>query len=264
MSLLRRAYPAVSYLKYWLHAVDEHSLHSPFLFQFYSQVIKSQAGPTAADQIEHRRIELLSDNSIIHLQDPGAGSLVDSSQQRQVRSIARHSLSSPAFCKLLYRLAHHNGSKNILEIGTSLGISASYLALASQNTSVVTLEGSPAISAIAKATFEGLGLTNIRLMEGNAASLLRDLQATQRTWDLVYIDAHHTEEATINFFHQLLPCLHAKSIVVIGDIYWSAGMTTAWTSLCAHPSVTLAADLFYAGLLFFNADLRKETEVLWW
>jgi len=264
LSLPRRAYPAVSYLNYWLHAVDEHSLHSPFLFQFYSQVIKSQAGPTAADQIELRRKELLSDKTIIHLQDPGAGSLVDSSQQRTVGSIARHSLSSPAFCRLLYRLAHFSGSKNILEIGTSLGISASYLALASQNTSVVTLEGSPEISAIAKATFERLGLANIRLMEGDAVSLLGELQAADHTWDLVYIDAHHTEQATLNFFHQLLPCLNAKSIVVVGDIYWSGGMTRAWKSLCAQPSVTLAADLFYAGLLFFNTDLRKETEVLWW
>lgn len=262
MSLLRRLYPARAYLSYWLRAVDEHSLHSPFLFRFYSEVIQSKSDPSLFRTIEERRKNLLSSHQLIELNDPGQGSLVSSAQQRTVRSIARHSLSSPAFCQFLHRLVTYQQPAHILEIGTSFGISAAYMAKAVPQASIVTIEGSPAIAAIARETFHALGYKNITLREGKAQEVLPNLMQQATQLDLVFIDGHHNEEATLSFFEAIKGSLHNGSIVVVGDIHWSAGMERAWRQLTQHQMVTLSADVFHAGILFFNPDLRRETEVL--
>lgn len=205
---------------------------------------------------------MLSDTRVLTLQDPGAGSLASSASRRTVKSIARHSLSSPSFCKLLYRLAGFTNAKNILELGTSLGISAAYLARGAPSARVITIEGSPSVAGIARETFGALGLPHIELMEGKAADILGQLPVIADQPDLVFIDAHHTEEATIQFFDVLATQVHRHSVIVLGDIHWSAGMERAWQRITQHPSVSLTLDVFDAGTIFFNPDLKKETEVL--
>jgi predicted O-methyltransferase YrrM len=262
LSLSRRLYPAKAYFSYWLNAVDEQSLHSPFLFKFYNEVLKPKSPSATFESIEKLRKALLTDKRLIDLQDPGAGSLVSRSQQRTVGSIAKHSLSSPSFCSFLYQLVEFQQPKHTLEIGTSLGISAAYMDKASSG-QLTTIEGSPAIAAIAKDTFDHLGCQNIRLIKGKAQDMLVHFIQTTPKLDLAFIDAHHSEEATLLFFETLCRSLHQQSIVVIGDIHWSAGMERAWRQLTQHDAVTLSVDIFHAGILFFNPDLRKEKEVLW-
>ncbi len=263
MSFFRRLFPAQAYISYWLNAIDEQSLHSPFLYKFYTEVIKSNKRLPAFDAIESRRNELLSNSSIINLQDPGAGSLVSASQQRTIGSIAKHSLSPKPFCTLLYRLVQFQQPTQILEIGTSLGISTAYIATTVPAASITTIEGSPAIASVAKETFSQLQIQNIQLLEGKAQALLPVFSEQTTKLDLVFIDAHHNEAATLLFFDTLINCLHHQSIVVVGDIHWSADMESAWNKLILYPEVTLSVDIFDAGILFFNPDLRKETEVLW-
>jgi predicted O-methyltransferase YrrM len=262
LSLLKRLYPAKAYFSYWLHAVDEQSLHSPFLFKFYNEVLKPKSPSAPFEPIEQQRKALLKDKRLIDLQDPGAGSLVSRSQQRTVGSVAKHSLSSPAFCSFLYRLVKFQHPEHTLEIGTSLGISAAYMIEASSG-QLTTIEGSPTIADLARDTFDRLGSQNIKLIEGKAQEVLIPFIQTTPKLDLTFIDAHHSEEATLTFFDTLAKSLHHQSIVVVGDIHWSAGMERAWQQLTRHESVTLSVDIFHAGILFFNPDLRKETEVLW-
>tara|TARA_R110001606_G_scaffold399099_2_gene580593 strand:- start:77147 stop:77938 length:792 start_codon:yes stop_codon:yes gene_type:complete len=262
LSLSRRLYPAKAYFSYWLNAVDEQSLHSPFLFKFYNEVLKPKSPSATFEPIEKHRRALLRDKRLIDLQDPGAGSLVSRSQQRTVGSIAKHSLSSPAFCSFLYRLTRFQQPEHSLEIGTSLGISAAYINKAFSG-QLTTIEGSPAIAAMARETFDRLACQNIKLIEGRAQEALTPFIQTTPKLDLVFIDAHHSEEATLSFFEKLRESLHQQSIAVVGDIHWSAGMERAWQQLTQHESVTLSVDTFHAGILFFNPDLRKETEVLW-
>ena len=55
---------------------------------------------------------------------------------------------------------------NILEIGTSLGITTAYLALAIPDAKIITLEGCPELSRKAREHFDRLGIKNIELIEG--------------------------------------------------------------------------------------------------
>ncbi len=205
---------------------------------------------------------MLHDNRTIASADPGAGSLVARAGARTVKHIARHSLSSPDFCRLLYRAVQYLQPQYVLEIGSSFGISSAYIYMGAPKAHFTTVEGSGDIAAIARETFAAVGSVGIHLIEGRAEDHLASYLASIPQLDFVYIDAHHTEAATVAFFDAILSRLHAKSALVIGDIHWSGGMEKAWRYITGHPAVSLSLDLFHAGILFFDPGLRKETVVL--
>ncbi|HEX8545551.1 MAG TPA: SAM-dependent methyltransferase, partial [Cytophagaceae bacterium] len=63
---------AQSYIKHFLKAGDEHSIHSPFVFSFYSNVIRPQKNYYCFDAIEHLRDRLCDNHTLINVTDLGA------------------------------------------------------------------------------------------------------------------------------------------------------------------------------------------------
>lgn len=93
---------------------------------------------------------------------------------RKVKVIAANSLLSPKQGRILFRLVEHFQPKVILELGSSLGISALYLAKASQGV-VHTIEGQESIAKIAKSVFNKGKVDTIQLHVGLFEDVLPDL-----------------------------------------------------------------------------------------
>ncbi|HEY9489344.1 MAG TPA: SAM-dependent methyltransferase, partial [Chryseosolibacter sp.] len=62
-----------AFLSWWLEAVDEHSLHSPFFFDLYTKVIKPRVSREQFQHIERLRQKLLNDQRTIPVRDLGSG-----------------------------------------------------------------------------------------------------------------------------------------------------------------------------------------------
>ena len=252
----------IAFVNHWLEVVNEHSLHAPFIFEIYQEVIKKDKTNDNHSAIEKIRQELLRNKSEINIQDLGAGSKVSKATKRTISSVAKSALSSPRHLRLLSRLAESNSSKNIIELGTSLGISACYLAKASVGSHVYTFEGCTDTARVAQKTFESLSADNITLEKGNIeVHLPRILQSLGQV-DFAYLDANHTFEATTSYFNILCERITCDSIIVIDDIHWSRGMNRAWNEIVKSKRVTLSIDLFDIGILFFKKLGQKQHYVL--
>jgi predicted O-methyltransferase YrrM len=249
------------YLRYFHFKTDEHSLHSPFFYQFYDRLIKQKSHSKEWNTIEGARNKLLNDTREIKLNDLGAGSKVEKSDSRTIKSIAKHSLSSPKFSQFLYTLIRYMNFTTIIELGTSLGINSAYLASANPTASLFTFEADPSSMKIAKGV--NSARKNIQYFLGDIANLLPEmLNENKSPIDLVYADANHTYKASIDYFTIILPNLSSNSIYILDDIHWSASMKKAWEELKGHAAVTTSIDLFDAGLLFFNPDFQKQHYIL--
>jgi predicted O-methyltransferase YrrM len=249
------------YIQYFHYKTDEHSLHSPFFYNFYTKLVKKNHYGNEWESIEKQRIQLLKDNSEYEILDLGAGSKVEKSAVRKVKSIAKHSLSKPKFSQFLFQLIRLYNFNNIIELGTSLGINTAYLAKANQNAEINTFEADPNAIEIAKNI--NSSQKNISFHKGDIARTLPDLlQKANHNIDLVYADANHTYEACIQYFNILLPHLSQNSVYILDDIHWSVGMKKAWKELKNRKEVTSSIDLFDAGLLFFNPDFQRQNYVL--
>src|SRR6187549_3536231 len=121
-------------------------MHSPFVFDFILSVLNNKKSYKAPQEIEDLRRELLKENKSITIQDLGAGSRVQSSKQRTVRSLARSAVKSKKYSQLLFRLVTHYQPKNIIELGTSLGITTAYFSKANPLASISTIEGSETVA----------------------------------------------------------------------------------------------------------------------
>ncbi|MBG9377653.1 class I SAM-dependent methyltransferase [Panacibacter sp. DH6] len=251
------------YLKYWLTAANGkgHGIHSPFVFDFVTKVLNDYNTYYCYTSIENLRARLKRDNTMLTLQDFGAGSRVHASYERKVSAIANSSLKPKKFAQLLFRMVNYYQPGNILELGTSLGITTAYLASADASKPVITMEGAAAVAAVAKQNFEQLNIHNIQVVEGNFdLTLDKVLEEQLPVTDFAFIDGNHRKEPTINYFKKLLPHIHEHSILVFDDIHWSEEMEAAWNHIKQHDAVTLAVDLFFIGIVFFRKEQKAKED----
>jgi predicted O-methyltransferase YrrM len=246
------------YSSYYFTALNGkgHGIHSPFVYDFVRQVLIDKRNFYAYNQVETLRKKLLRDNTLIEVEDFGAGSTIDKTNQRSIASIAQSSAKSRKWAQLLFRIVNYYQPKNILELGTSMGISTAYMSLANPKARLITAEGSAAVAAQASRNFQSLHLSSIQQVVGNFDDTLPGILDTVSPLDLVFIDGNHRYEPTVRYFNQLLPYLNATSVVIFDDIHWSQEMEQAWAAIKEHPSVQLSVDLFFIGLLFFRDDFK--------
>jgi predicted O-methyltransferase YrrM len=233
-----------------------HGTHSPFVFNFIKEVLKDDRAFYAYTPIEAQRQALLKDERLLTIEDFGAGSRVMKQKQRTVASIAASSLKPKKFSQLLFRMIDHYQPKTIVEIGSSLGITTSYLAAAKTDAQVFTMEGASSVATIAKESFNHLQLNNIELIEGNFDNTLLPLLERIASVDFAFVDGNHRYEPTMRYFNQLLAHCQDKSILILDDIHWSKEMDQAWDEVKAHPAVTLTIDLFFIGIVLISKDFK--------
>lgn len=253
---------ARKYLLYRLRAANGkgHGIHSPFVFDFVIHVLNGKSDRAVIRQIEARRSVLLSDRSFIEVEDFGAGSAVIKSNRRRVDKIAASSLKAPKYAQLLNRIAAYYKPAVMIELGTSLGITAAYLASGNPSGKLYTLEGSAAIASIARQSFAACDCSNIVLREGDFKETLPVLLSELHSIDLAFVDGNHRKQPTLDYFHQLMTKSNPSSVFIFDDIHWSREMEEAWEEIRKHPAVTLSIDLFFIGLVFFDPSFKVKQE----
>ena len=112
-----------------------------------------------------------------------------------------------------------------------------------------------------KRTLARSGLKNIQQRIGNIDDLLPEI-IQQQTFDCVFFDGNHTEEATNRYFELCLKSIKNESVFIFDDINWSDGMKNAWNNIKQHNSVRVTIDLFFMGIVFFRKELSKEDFVI--
>ena len=251
---------AIKYFNYFLTASSGkgHGIHSPFVFDFITKVLNDNEQYPAYEKVELLRKELLLDNTILTVEDFGAGSSFSKSNQRTVASIAKTAAKPKKYAQLLYRIVQYYKPATILELGTSLGITTSYFALANPSAKIITMEGAEAIANAAQKNFSALELKNIELIKGNFDTTLSPVIIGLTSVDLSFIDGNHRKEPTLNYFNQLLAKTTFSTILIFDDIHWSREMEDAWEQIKNHSSVTCTIDLFFIGLVFFRTEFKEK------
>lgn len=253
---------AFKYINYYLKASNGkgHGIHSPFVFEFVTEVLNDKREFYAYEQIEKLRRDLLNDDRQLTIEDFGAGSRTGLTKQRLIKDIAKSSLKPKKFSQLLFRMVDHYQPKTILELGTSLGITSSYLASAKTDAQVITMEGSSAVANIAKENFNKQQLQNIKIVEGNFDETLSSTISSLSSIDLAFLDGNHRYQPTINYFNEVLKKSHEHTLIILDDVHWSKEMEQAWDEVKQHPQVTMTIDLFFIGIVLLRKDFKVKQD----
>lgn len=242
------------FLKFYCRATTLYNVHSTFVYEFTDFVFHHTVPPDSWKKLTEVRKRLLRDQTLIPNLDLGAGSRSHQAKKSvSISRVASTAVSGPLKLKWLHNICAFLQPDLVLELGTSLGISAACIAPCADR--VITIEGNPAIAGIAKGIFNELHLHNIELMIGHFDHVLPPILEKNKP-GLVYIDGNHTYEATITYFRMLAePGSNEDLVLVFDDIYWSADMLRAWEEIRNDPRSRLTIDLYHFGLVFFNTRI---------
>lgn len=249
---------ARKYIHYLINASNGkgHGIHSPFVFDFVTKVLTDRRTFYCYNTIELLREHLKQNKQVLAIEDLGAGSTIDNKSKRMVADIAKNALKPKKFAQLLFRMVNYYKPENITELGTSLGITTSYLASADKNIPVITMEGAAPVALIAKQNFDRLNLSNVQLIEGNFDKTLPQVINHYTKMDFCFVDGNHKMEPTLRYFKMLIEKVSSNSIFIFDDIHWSREMEDAWDKIKTHEKVMLTIDLFFIGIVFFRPEQK--------
>ena len=249
-------YQQLKYLQFLTKATNQHGVHSPFVYQLITKGFYQKIDKNLKNIFFKIKREMYANKQTIVVEDFGAGSKVFKNTNRQISKIAKIAGISNKKATLLIKIVLYFKPKNVLEIGTSLGLSTAAIKTGNSTAKIITLEGCAETHRVAKEFFAKNNYKNIQRITGNFEKTLPTIK--NNNFDFIYFDGNHTKEATLSYFETCLNSSNNNSIFIFDDIYWSPEMQEAWTIIKAHNAVTVTVDVFYYGLVFFRNEQAKE------
>jgi predicted O-methyltransferase YrrM len=162
-------------------------------------------------------------------------------EERSLATMCRVSSKPPPWASMLFHLVRQAKPKRCIEMGTCVGISAAYIASAlrinGEGGRLITLEGSDGLAQVARRNLDSLAMDNVEVRVGRFQEVLTPALQTQQPVNFIFVDGHHDERATMNYFEQVTPYLASNALVIFDDIRWSDGMARAWNAIRNDPRV---------------------------
>lgn len=217
----------------------------------------------AKEAIESLRTELVEVKKPIEVMDYGAGpdgkrSKAEMEQgvcAAKTTEICRTGLKEK-WAEAIYNLVQQKQPAMVLELGTCCGFSAAYMSKAAPQASITTIEGAPALAEIARENLKQLACKNVKVVEGRFDNVLSTVLSGMEGVDIAFIDGHHDRDATIEYYHQILPYLNRNGVMVFDDIAWSEGMREAWRFIEQDADTVKSVTTEKLGILYFGENFK--------
>jgi precorrin-6B methylase 2 len=272
-------YPAAAYLRHLLAARSTagHGVHSPFVYDFLTKVVRNKTDNKIVSQVEGLRREMLSDKRRIMVTDLGAGSVTKAGGERRVAEIAGSAALPARETGLLVRMVQGAGYRVqgsgpnvqisaahgrhitepdsiILELGTSLGISTLALALAAPERRVITVEGCPVMAAIARENLQRYDASNAEVVNAEFSEALERLRNDGLNVSFAFIDGNHRGAALTEYVSKIA-AMGDEMTIVADDIHLTKEMFQAWKSLAASGITPVTMETLRLGIFFLKLNI---------
>lgn len=212
-------------------------IHSPFAFRLITKVIREKARYYAYDDVE----------AIARTR------VIDALQRRQKR---QRRLISKSRGRLFFRLTNFFRPDDILEIGSSWGISSLYLRLAERSARLTIVEPNAEIGSFAEQLFAEAGEQAEFVREPHAIALPDYLAGEHEGF---YIVVNRLPKAQYRALPRLLdPALDKPSILIIDGIRRNSAVKEWWELLLKDERVRVTVDMKNVGFVCCNPKLNKQ------
>ena len=148
---------------------------------------------------------------------------------------------------VLYLLARESRAEILLELGTCAGMSGAYLASSNHCKALHTIEGSGALSELARQNLQKI-TRKAHVYNDFFDDALDKILPVLPHIDLAFIDGHHEKVATIHYWQRISPKMRPGGIVIFDDISWSQDMRDGWIHLAKETQFSDVVDFGSIGV----------------
>ena len=244
-----------------LKRLNQHGIEGKHIAIAFLKTLNGENTPGENElfkKLNQFRLDLITNKRKISFEEIGHKSTMT------VADVVSRAASPEIWAQFFYRLSRASRIKNILEIGTNLGISGQYFIKAlegKKNAKFISMEGVKVLCEIASTRFDLISDQNhYEVVHGLYDKSLQNIVISNIYFDLVFIDGNHRYEATLKYFELLKNNLSDSAIVVFDDIHWSSGMRRAWREICAQKGIVFSINFFKLGLIVFDSKQSKPTD----
>jgi predicted O-methyltransferase YrrM len=250
------------FIQYLIKGRSKYYIHSPFVYDFCRFVLSRKPLQKDSDTINSIIKYYQSKKDILNLQEFGAARKRD--YAIKIGDYLNRTAITNKYGRLLHNLVAYYQVEHVIETGTALGISTSWMALSNPNCKISSIEGNKKLCDVSNEMFIRFSITNTQVYCGLVEDVLPELAKNMKCKTLLFIDAHHTGAATMRYFAMIKSYVKDDTIVVFDDINYSAEMNDAWKNIICDERVTLSLNLYRIGVIFFNPSLSKQAFSLYY
>ncbi|WP_297905777.1 SAM-dependent methyltransferase [uncultured Parabacteroides sp.] len=235
-------------------------VHSPFVFNLITKVIEEKCSYYSFYDIELLRKQLLFREEKITYPDwQNKGEL----KTRSIGEIVKREAIKPNHGALLFRLTNYFKSKNILQLGTTMGLSTLYLTSYATGLKCIALENIPEFATIARQAFAKEGRNPVDLRIGNYKDLLPEALKDISSLDFVFFNTLYEQQNNLWLFNECIKHAQNDTVFVFEGIKANREMREFWEEIRICPEVTVTLDLYSLGIVLFNKKLHKRDYIVY-
>jgi predicted O-methyltransferase YrrM len=249
------------YLQFLLKATNQHGVHSPFVYRLVTNCFYKKADGNVWKSYIAVKSSITNDHREINVLDLNSTSKGLKNKPRKISKIGKIEGISNKKAKILIKIISYLKPKNILEVGTSVGLGTTAIKIANKNSLITSLEGCPEKIKIAQALFLKNKLNAIETVLGDFSETLPST-VLKKQFDFIFFNGNPTKEATLTCFEIGLQTIHNDSFFIFNSISKNPEMQVAWSQIIKHPSVRVSIDVYDFGIIFFRKEQAKEDFII--
>ncbi|MGW8122136.1 O-methyltransferase [Roseivirga echinicomitans] len=253
------------------------------LLQFYNLIQASKNNDwteeerNALSRVQELHSYYAESESNIQIKDHGFGQSSDTRTNEQmlegveltkkVSDVYKSASSSKKNGELMFRIIRAYKPNLCFELGTCLGISAAYGLQAlnlNKKGKFISLEGATELANMAQESLERFEIKGLEIITGRFQDTLPNLLKEHKDIDFAFIDGHHEEKATLDYFEMFFDNISEKGILIFDDINWSSGMRKAWRRLKNDSRINCTIDTYDRGICFINKSKTSKSNYKVW
>lgn len=218
-------------------------IHSPFIFGLSNNILAFLNEKDPQITVNYREYLTSNTSRVSLFEKDGSSFDISISLRYQKTSI------SSKYGKMLRGIQNFLDAKNILELGTSLGVSALYF---DSNASIINTIDMNDIGRKMIQNFSDKNktdLSNLHFHIGTFEKKLPEVLLEMKKVDLAFVDGDHTYLSTIKNVKNIIPFLSENSCIILDDIRWNKEMYTAWEELNSNSIFNYTIDFGRIGIL---------------
>ena len=221
------------YLNYINNALDDHQIHSPYVFNLYSALIKNNGSRFKPRETHKRLLNLEQIDALI----------ASKKTRKYIANFVPHlDLQSLLYVHYDYEPHSKNDLSHIKFITTQI-----------EHTSLVN-------TVATSLPTQKLNLNNTAIKIDPKASFFHIMQ--RDPYEMVILDASWVRKDLTDCLELLSSLYHPPKVIMFLNIHHNRKNHQSWNRISNDAKISLSIDLFHIGLIFLNLKMEKQHFIL--